>query len=106
MAVGNASSVGAAGLNSQLGSVAVGIRNWAQQCTALWTFVQSLGANETAQVAALTAMTGWEVSGTDPQTFWTTANYAWSVAQLYYGSIAQPSAFNFDSGLANARGAS
>lgn len=104
MAVGNSPGVGA--LNVLLGNVAVGVRDWAEEVDALWSYVVSLGATEADQVAALAAMTGWQDSSTDPQAFWTTANYAFAVAQLYYGQITQGSVFDYDSALANARGAS
>ena len=104
MAIGNAAAATVAGLNVSLGDVAVSARNWAQQATALWSYVQSLGANEAAQVAALAAMTGWQNTSTDPQSFWTDANSAFAVAQFYYGQLATPPQFDYDNALAGARG--
>ncbi len=101
MAVGNQASMG--GLNAALGDVAVSLRDWAVQCTRLWSYVESLGAGETAQV---TALEGLGFTAADAQAFWTAANYAWAVAQLYYGQITQGAAFDYDSGLAAVRGAS
>lgn len=101
MAVGNQASMG--GLNAQLGSCAVGIRDTAEQITQLWSYVAALGADEAAQV---TALEGLGFSPADAQAFWTDANYLYALSQLYYGQISQAAAFDYDSGLALARGAS
>jgi hypothetical protein len=101
MPVGNPADMG--GLNVKLGSCAVSLRDAARQAQNLWGFVASLGADQAAQTAALVTL-GF-TSG-DAATFWTKANNAYAVSQLYYGQITQPSAFNYDSALAGARGAS
>jgi hypothetical protein len=106
MAVGFGTNVAPGTLNVALGNAAVGIRDWAESVVALWSYIESLGANEAAQVAALAALSGWSDSETDPQTFWTDANYLYTIAQVYYGNIDQPSVFDFDSAVAGARGGS
>jgi hypothetical protein len=67
----------------------------------LWNWIATLGADQTAQTAALVTL-GF-TSG-DAATFWTKANNLFAVAQVYYGLGTQPSAFNFDSALAGVRG--
>lgn len=101
MAVGNQVNTG--GLNVQLGNCAVSLRDACLQINKLWGYVAALGANEAAQVTALTSI---GFSAADAQSFWTNANYLYSVAQLYYGQLTLAAAFNYDSGLALARGAS
>jgi hypothetical protein len=101
MAIGNQTSVG--GLNVQLGDCAVSMRDSCEQIQHLWSFIVSLGANEAAQVAGLVTL-GFQAA--DAQNFWTDANYLFALNQFYYGQLASPAVFNYDSGLASARGAS
>jgi hypothetical protein len=103
MAIGNQPT--SAGLNVQLGDCAVSLRNACNNIIDLWDFIVALGANETAQVAALGTL-GFSTSGSpsDAQAFWTMANYLYSVNQLYYGEITQAVAFNYDSATAIIRG--
>lgn len=104
MAIGYAASQSVAGLNNQLGQVAVQQALGAALAVKLWEYVESLGANETDQVAALAALSGWGDPSADPQAYWAAANYAYAQAQLYYGQITQPSEFNYDTAQAPARG--
>ena len=67
----------------------------------LWNWIATLGADQTAQQAALVTL---GFSTADAATFWTKANNLFAVAQVYYGLGTQPSAFNFDSALAGVRG--
>lgn len=67
----------------------------------LWNWIATLGADQTAQQAALVTL---GFSSGDAATFWTKANNLFAVAQVYYGLGTQPSAFNFDSALAGVRG--
>jgi hypothetical protein len=99
MAIGNQPNVG--GLNSQLGDVAIQLRNAAESAQQLWAYVNALGSGEAAQVAALVVL---GFNSTDAQNFWTDSNYAFAVSELYYGQITQATAFNYDSALAMVRG--
>lgn len=101
MAIGNPVSV--AGLNGVLGDAAVSIRDATFAALKLWSYVDNLGANEAAQVAALE---GLGFAAGDAQAFWTAANEAFALYQIYQGIIAQPAAFDYDNALALARGAS
>ena len=67
----------------------------------LWNWIATLGADQTAQQAALVTL-GFATA--DAATFWTKANNLFAVAQVYFGLGTQPSAFNFDSALAGVRG--
>jgi hypothetical protein len=67
----------------------------------LWNWIATLGADQTAQQAALVTL---GFSSGDAATFWTKANNLFAVAQVYFGLGTQPSAFNFDSALAGVRG--
>ena len=67
----------------------------------LWNWIATLGADQTAQQAALVTL---GFSSGDAATFWVKANNLFAVAQVYYGLGTQPSAFNFDSALAGVRG--
>jgi hypothetical protein len=67
----------------------------------LWNWIATLGADQTAQQAALVAL---GFSTADAATFWTKSNNLFAVAQVYYGLGTQASAFNFDSALAGVRG--
>ncbi len=67
----------------------------------LWNWIATLGADQTAQQAALVTL---GFSAPDAATFWTKANNLFAVAQVYYGLGTQGSAFNFDSALAGVRG--
>ncbi len=111
MAVGNQPTFG--GLNALLGDCAVSIRDNALQIQKLWGYVAALGANQTAQVAALVGLGFGSAANpvnpgnvSDAQFFWTTANYLFALSQFYYGQLATPAQFNYDSGLALVRGAS
>ncbi|SRR5260370_739840 len=99
MAVGNTVSV--SGLNAQLGSVAVELRDAAIAAQKLWSYVASLGVDQATQTAALVTL---GFLSADAATFWTKANNSFAVSQLYYGLITQAAAFNYDSALASARG--
>jgi hypothetical protein len=101
MAIGN--TVQQAGLNVALGNAAVSIRDACLVASELWAYIITLGANEAAQVAGLEAL---GFTATDAQNFWTAANQCFTIQQIYTGAIPQPAAFNFDSALAIARGAS
>jgi hypothetical protein len=101
MAVGNTAD--APGLNRRLGDAAVAIRDATAEAEKLWGYVVSLGADQAAQTAGLVAA---GFSSPDAATFWTEANRAFAVYQLYHGNIAQPSPFNYHDSLAGPRGAS
>lgn len=103
MAVGNQAGVSVGNLNSQLGNAAVSIRDASAQIGKLWSFVSGLGADQAAQTAALAAI---GFTAPDAAAFWTDANRLFAVSQLYLGQITQATAFNYDSSLALARGAS
>ena len=67
----------------------------------LWNWIATLGADQTAQQAALVTL---GFSSGDAATFWTKANNLFAVAQVYFGLGTQGTAFNFDSALAGVRG--
>jgi hypothetical protein len=67
----------------------------------LWNWIATLGADQTAQQAALVTL---GFSSGDAATFWTKANNLFAVAQVYFGLGTQPATFNFDSALAGVRG--
>lgn len=100
MAVGNPTDI--AGMNARLGDCAITERDAARNNEELWGYVASLGADEAGQVAGLVTL---GFTPADAQTFWTMANYLHARAQNYYGEIALGQ-FNYDSGLAGARGPS
>lgn len=99
MAVGNPVDTG--GLNTQLGSCAVSMRDAMRAATDLWAYVVSLGADQAAQTAALVSL---GFSSSDAAAFWLQGNHMFAVAQVYFGQGTQGSAFNFDSALAGVRG--
>jgi hypothetical protein len=93
MSVGN--PVDAGGLNARLGDAAVSVRAAMEQIQSLWSFVQPTGA------AGLQAL---GFSAGDATAYFNAANYLQTVAGIYFGTAAQPDAFNFDSALALVRG--
>ena len=95
MAIGNESGLSVGSLNSQLGAVAVAYRNACQQIIDLAAIVNVLGASGLETLGFTT---------TDAPNFVTAANYLQTLAQVYYGTAAQPADFNFDNALAAARG--
>jgi len=95
MAVGNPVDVG--GLNAQLGDAAVSLRSVMEQILTLWAFVQPQGES---------GLEALGFSAADAASYFQAANYLQTVAGLYFGTGAQPSAFNFDSALALVRGGS
>jgi hypothetical protein len=95
MAVGNPVDQG--GLNAQLGDAAVSLRAAMEQVLTLWAFVQPTGA------AGLEA---FGFTADDANAYFTAANYMQTVAGIYFGTGAQPGAFDFDSALALVRGGS
>ena len=105
MAIGLSASVSVGGLNAMIGNYAIALRDVCADIQQLWSWIETLGASEAAQVAALAALGTWQVQGTDPQAFWTAANNAYAVSQGYYGQITLPSD-DYDTALAVARGGS
>lgn len=105
MAIGLATSVTPGSLNQSFGNYAVALRDVCADIQQLWSWIETLGASEAAQVAALAALGTWQVQGTDPQAFWTAANNAYAVSQGYYGQITLPND-DYDTALAAARGGS
>jgi hypothetical protein len=101
--IGYGSTVGVENLNNMLGSAAVERRDAARSATDLWSAITALGADQTAQVAALAAMSGWKDAANDPQAFWTAANRLYADAQFYYGTLPSPSSFNYDDALKGVR---
>ena len=99
MSVGHQIDAGA--LNSKLGDCAVSMRDACKEAANLFNYIQSLGADQAAQQAALVTM---GMSATDAATFWVKANNMFAVAQVYFGLGTQPGTFNFDSALAGVRG--
>lgn len=95
MAIGYESNVTQQSLNQQLGQVTVALRDACQSAAQMFTNVNTLG------VPGLEAL---GFTAADAQAFFTAANYAQTVAQLYYGTAQQTPAFSFDSALAAARG--
>jgi len=103
MAIGNGANVTMGGLNAQLGNAAISTRDAMLNIIEVWAYVLSLGANEAAQVAGLQAA---GFGATDAQAYWTAANEMYALSQIYYGQQNLPTAFNYDSALAGARGPS
>lgn len=99
MTVGAATSSDQA--NNILTSVAKGMQADMQSVVKLWNWIATLGADQTAQQAALVTL---GFSSADAATFWTKSNNLFAVAQVYYGLGTQGSVFNFDSALAGVRG--
>ena len=95
MAIGGTASLTEAGLNGQLGNVAVTLRNACQQAVNFFEGVNGLGA------AGLEAL---GFAAADATAFLAAANYMQTVGAVYYGTAAQTPAFNFDNALAAARG--
>lgn len=99
MPVGNTVTQG--NLNDQIGTCAVQMRDACAAAAKLWEYVTTLGSDEASQVSGLVTL-GFNAG--DAQTFWTKANNLYAVSQVYYGTLTQPSAFNYDSSLAAIRG--
>jgi hypothetical protein len=95
MSVGNTTNQSTSGLNTQLGSVAVALRDACQDAIQYFQGVNSLG------VAGLEAIGFTAQDATD---LFTAANLMQSVALVYYGLATQAAAFNYDNGLSEARG--
>lgn len=95
MTIGNSANLTVAGLNGQLGSVAITLRNACQQAINLFEGVNALGASGLEALGFAAA---------DAANFLTAANYMQTVGAVYYGTAAQTPAFDFDSALAAARG--
>jgi hypothetical protein len=89
--------------NNILTAVAREMHDDMESVVKLWNWIATLGADQTAQQAALVAMPNG-FSTADAATFWTKANNLFAVAQVYFGLGTQASAFNFDSALAGVRG--
>jgi len=106
MAIGFSASLHPGSLNAMLGDTAIALRDAAFRAQKLWSEIASLGADQAAQVAGLQNLAGGGFTSGDAQAFWTSANYAYAVSQLYYGQITQGTVFNYDSALASARGGS
>lgn len=99
MTVGN--KVDAGGLNATLGDCAVSLRDACQKAVNLFTYIQTLGADQTAQTAALVTL---GFTQADATLLWTKSNNMFAVAQVYFGLGTQPGTFNFDNALASVRG--
>lgn len=93
MPIGYGDTLGVANLNSMLGGSAVQLRDACAEIMKMWSAVNALG------VEGLTSI-GF---GTDAQLFFDQANYLQTVAQIYYGKVAQAEAYNFDNQLAPVR---
>ena len=87
--------------NNILTSVARQAHDDMENVVKLWNWIATLGADQTAQQAALVTL---GFSAPDAATFWTKANNLFAVAQVYFGLGTQPGLFNFDSALAGVRG--
>jgi hypothetical protein len=98
-------AVGATVSSAQLNNILTSLANRMQEVMAdvveLWDWIATLGADATAQKAALVTL---GFSAQDADTFWTKANNMFAVAQVYYGQGTQPSTFDFDSALSGVRG--
>jgi len=94
MAIGFTANSSVGTLNSQLGVAAVGLRNAAQQALELFALTNELGAAGLEAIGFATA---------DATAFVTAVSYLNTVAEVYYGSAAQPTDFNFDNALAGTR---
>lgn len=97
MAIGNSAGLSASGLNNSLGSASVYMRNACQQVLEFVAIVNELG---TAGLEAAPV----SMDSADAAAFVAAADYLQTVAQVYYGTAAQASEFNFDNALAAARG--
>jgi len=95
MAIGNIPTSDS--LNFQLGQLAVALREWAHDVTVFHTAVTTLGQ------AGLEGLSQ-PFSDDDAAAFIYAANVLNTVAALYYGTAAQPDAFNFDNALASTWG--
>ena len=95
MSIGNTANLNVAGLNGQLGSISITLRNACQQAADFFEGVNALG---TSGLQAIGFTAG------DATAFLAAANYMQTVSAVYYGTAAQTPAFNFDNALAAARG--
>ena len=95
MSIGNTANLTQGGLNGQLGSIAVTLRNACQQAADFFEGVNALGTS---------GLEGLGFTSGDATAFLAAANYMQTVAAVYYGTAAQPSDFDFDNALAAARG--
>jgi hypothetical protein len=84
-------------LNNQLYFAAVGLREAVGKVQNLWDYVRPLGS------AGLQGPP-WNMDPADADDYFAAAEYASTVAAVYHGLAAQPSAFNFDDALAPVRG--
>jgi hypothetical protein len=95
MSIGNTANLTEAGLNGQLGNIAITLRNACQQAASFFEGVNAIGAGGLEGIGFTTG---------DATAFLAAANYMQTVAAVYFGTAAQTPAFNFDNALAAARG--
>ena len=98
MPIGNESNLTHGQLQNQLGLLAVRVRNDNEDVTQFAQIINQQGT---------TGLEGLGFSPQDAADFVTATDHLLTVAQVYYGIVAQPVAFNFDgtSDLVRARGA-
>jgi hypothetical protein len=84
-------------INTPLGGLACELRDACQHILKAWEYVQKVG------LAGLQAAP-YNLSATDAQTLWDAYNHLQTVAAIYYGNAAQPSAWNFHDSLSLVRG--
>ena len=95
MSIGNTANLTVAGLNGQLGNIAITLRNSCQQSADFFEGINALGTS---------GLQGIGFTSGDATAFFNACNYMQTVSAVYYGTAAQTPAFSFDSALAAARG--
>ena len=84
-------------VNAPLGILAVQLRDACRQILQEWSYVNRLG------VAGLEAAP-YSMDSVSAQALFDAYNYLQTVANIYYGTAAQPDPFDFDDALALIRG--
>lgn len=95
--IGYQSNLNLSQLNNILGANAVAMRAACEESLRFF--------NEVVNVLGVTGLQAspFNMTATDAQAFFNVANYLQTVAQIYFGLIAQAVAFNFDTATAAAR---
>lgn len=95
MPIGNSSTVSVTGLNQEIGEIAAQWRAVADRSTAFFGAINKIGVGGLESVG---------FAAPDATEFFSEANGMQTLAQVYFGIVAQTPPFNFDDDFAQARG--
>jgi hypothetical protein len=94
MAIGNQVNLGTSELNTEIAHVAIEFHNAAQHAKEFFERINSLGVAGLQNIG---------FTANDAQTFFDTSNQMNTAAGVWYGTLAQNPAFNFDDATAKVR---